>query len=272
MLDIVEVDGIRVITAPGVREECGVEVAFTGRGGGCSSGPFESLNMSFNVGDSTEAVTSNRTRVADALAQPLTSWVLCRQVHGRRVADAGRVEEGRGAADYRSALPRTDAMVTTEPGVSVAVLTADCVPVVLVEPTSPGLSVVHAGWRGVLAGVVEAAALRLRDRTRAPTSGMLAFVGPHIGICCMEVGEDVADLFAERFDTRCVTRSGAGTHVDLDLAVDDQLASLGIRSENVFHADICTCCSEDYFSFRRDPACGRQATIARIVPGGAGGR
>jgi len=205
--------------------------------------------------------------VASAVDMPLESWVLCRQVHGTRVSEARTIDEGRGARDQHSGLPRTDAVVTVEPGISLAVLTADCVPVILVEPGTPGLAAIHAGWRGLLSGIIVAAGERLRTLTRSTAGETLAFVGPHIGSCCMEVGEDVAGCFEEEFGPGCVSRASGSPHLDLSTAVDRQLERLGITGRNVFHAGVCTCCSDDYFSYRRDPACGRQAAMASIEAG-----
>lgn len=149
MLERVTRRGLEMLVARDL-EERGLLVAFTGRDGGTSYGPFSSLNLSFKVGDDRRAVSANRRRVSDSLGIPLEAWVLPQQVHGRSIAVAGRLEVGRGAVDFASGIPRTDGLVTVLRGVAIGVLTADCLPVAMIAPSGPGVAMAHAGWRGVL--------------------------------------------------------------------------------------------------------------------------
>jgi len=165
VLERVERGGLQILSVPGLEEEFGVRAAFTSRLGGSSSGTFHGLNLSYNVGDRPELVAANREKVARALCVPVGRWVLGRQVHGTAVARVGCVEAGRGAFDHRSGIPRADALMTTTPGLLAGVLTADCVPIIVLEPSTPSIAVVHAGWRGVLAGIAARVVVRLSKRS-----------------------------------------------------------------------------------------------------------
>jgi polyphenol oxidase len=256
--------GVQILTSPILEEECGVRAAFTSRIGGASSGPFESLNLSFNVGDYPELVADNREALAQSLGIPVSGWVMCRQVHGTAVADVGSLEIGRGSTDHRSGIPRTDALVSCVPGITAGVLTADCVPLILVEPSKPCVAVVHAGWRGVLAGIALRATSRLSMRSGTGAQNVVALIGPHIGPCCLEVGGDVASRFRSEFGEDVVTGKGRQT-LDLRAAIEAQLISAGLSPDNITDSGICTACSDDYFSFRQDAGCGRQGAFASIV-------
>jgi purine-nucleoside/S-methyl-5'-thioadenosine phosphorylase / adenosine deaminase len=270
MLEHVTRRGLEMLVARDL-EERGLLVAFTGREGGTSSGPFSSLNLSYNVGDDRRAVSANRRKVADSLGVPREAWVLPRQVHGRSVAVAGRFEAGRGASDFDSGIPRTDGLVTIVPGMAVAVLTADCLPVALIAPGGPGVAVAHAGWRGVLAGVAVITARKLAESTDSSFAEILAFIGPHIGSCCMEAGPEVADRFARHFGEEVARSSVQGKSlIDLQLAVELQLTAAGIEKKNIFGAGACTLCGQGYFSHRASADCGRQGAFAALLDTGGG--
>lgn len=262
MLERVDLAGLDVLTSPGLRQ-AGVRVAFTGRGAPGPDDGLESLNLSFNVGDERSRVLANRVRVARSLGMPLEAWVTCGQVHGTAVAEVTSVEVGRGAMDHASALPRTDGLVTRLPGAVLGVLTADCVPVVLVDPAGPSIEVVHAGWRGVLYGILARGLGRLAPDRPAD---VVALIGPHIRSCCMEVGEELAGRFAREYSDSVVTLDGLW-RLDLARACAAQLAGGGVSEENIHASAECTCCSPGYFSFRRQERCGRQAAL--VVIGGS---
>jgi YfiH family protein len=165
-------------------------------------------------------------------------WAFVSQVHGATVVEARRPGN----------LGEADVIFTTRPGLPVAVGTADCVPIILEGPDV--VAVVHAGWRGVVAGVVPAAIAAV-----AATGAHLerAAIGPGIGSCCYEVGGEVAEHFADYLGT---TTWGT-TSIDLVAAVADQLAPL-----EVWSADACTYTSERLFSYRRNRTTNRQTTVA----------
>jgi YfiH family protein len=220
------------------------EVVFSTRNGGVSAGAYASLNLGLLSGDDRELVQENRRRLYEAAGAPPERVTWPRQVHGAAVVRAGsRGEEA-------------DAIWTDEAHEPVMVVTADCVPVALVRIGGrPGVALVHVGWRGLLSGVVAAAVDALGGRLVA------AAIGPGIGPCCYEVGDDVADPVRAAFGTGLV-REG---RLDLAGAVDRAVVKAGcVRVDRL---DECTGCHpERYFSHRRDHGVtGRQGAIATIV-------
>ena len=220
------------------------EVFFSMRTGGVSDGPYASLNLGFLSGDERELVQENRRRLYGAAgAHPeRVSWP--RQVHGAAVVRAGT----RGV--------EADAMWTDEPGEPVMVVTADCVPVALVRLGGrPAVALAHVGWRGLLAGVVPATVAAVGSRHVA------AAIGPGIGPCCYEVGEDVST------PVRAALGTGLSIdgHLDLPGAVERALRNAGCVCVDRF--DECTSCHhERYFSHRRDEGLtGRQGAIAYVA-------
>ena len=151
--------------------ERGIDAAVTARSGGVSSGPYATLNLSLSVGDDPASVLENRRRLAAAFGARLEDFVFARQVHGAGVGVVGQPHAGSGAFGLGDAVAGVDALVTATPGVVLAILTADCLPIVLHDPVAGVLACVHAGWRGTVAGVTAAAVAAMRDLgSRRPTS------------------------------------------------------------------------------------------------------
>jgi len=213
---------------------------FSTRRGGASTGPFSSLNLARNVGDSPDAVAENLRRFAGAAGLDLDRLYWASQVHGAEVvvlADGDRVETIRER--------EADALVASSPGLAVGIRTADCVPILLADPASRRVAAVHAGWRGLVRGVIQAA---LRAFAGGP--GTIAAIGPAIGPCCFEVGDDVADEIAAAAGPE-VRLDGSPPRVDLPEAARRLLAAGGVAA--IDRVGGCTRCEvETFFSFRRD--------------------
>ena len=238
-------------------ERAGFLAAFTGRPGGTSAGPFGSLNLSQVVGDADAAVRANRALVVDELGLG-GPFALPEQVHGGDLAEVGPDGTGAGFADPAERLPGADAIVTAAIGTPVAVLTADCLPIALAAPSTRLLAVVHAGWRGLAAGIVSRAVTRLGD-----AAGIVAAIGPAIGPDHYEVGDDVAEAVAASSpDGARTDRRNGRLFLDLAGTAEATLRHLGVREVEV--AGICTACERDrYFSHRAEGgATGRQAVVA----------
>ena len=236
-------------------EARGFLVAVTERSGGVSRGQFRSLNLGFSGGDDPGLVRTNRQRVCGALG--LGSFALARQIHGSQVEHIGPERAGTGFDGPSAAMATADVLTTSIPGVAVAVLAADCVPVALADPDSGRLALVHAGWRGIAAGVV-ASALGLFEDPGA----VCAVIGPAIGPDHYEVGEEVVQAVSAAADEAVVARrSGSRSFLDLPLTVARFLTRNGVRL--VDRATECTACeSARFFSHRRDGTSGRQAMVA----------
>ena len=241
-----------------VRPELGVpglRIVSTTRTGGVSVGGRASLNLAMHVGDEPVAVAENRRRLRSAAALPSEPLWL-EQVHGRNVA----VHEGRV-----DRVPRADAAVAFEPGRVCVVMTADCLPVVLADRAGTRVGIAHAGWRGLAGGVVEATVAALG----VPGTELVAWLGPAIGPQAFEVGPEVHDTFvsADPRAASCFTVNGRGRQ-QADL---QGLARLALGRLDVEVAGACTDCTWSdpvrYFSHRRDPGSGRQATLAWLERG-----
>jgi purine-nucleoside/S-methyl-5'-thioadenosine phosphorylase / adenosine deaminase len=228
-----ERDGVRWLEA----DLGGARAAFSTRLGGVSEAPFDSLNLGVLTADDPAAVTENRRRLAAALGLQPEQVVFALQVHGTRLI---RHPDGESPAE-------ADGHVVTEPGLAPMVLAADCLPVALYGPN--GLAMVHAGWRGLAGGIVEAAA-----RAVGATA---AAIGPGIGPCCYEVGEEVLDAFGD-----LGAGVAEGRMLDLPEVARRKLAGAGVG--RIEAAGLCTSCEPElFFSHRRDCGnTGRQAGIA----------
>lgn len=213
-------------------------VAFTRRPGGVSCGPYSGLNLSLTVGDDPEAVERNRALVAEALGID-PRWVTVTQVHG---SDIHVASEG-----ARSQKRSADAIVATG-GSPIAVMVADCVPIAIEGEDS--YAVVHGGWRSLASGIVE--------KTVGLMEARRAWIGPSIGPCHYEVGEEVVRALGDRPVVASPSETGK---VNLDLAgtVCEVLTTLGV--EVVYRSSSCTACAEDLFSYRRSGVTGRQAVL-----------
>lgn len=236
-------------------EQRGFLAAFTERTGGVSASPFASLDLGFHTGDHRQRVRENRKRVIAAL--DTGAFTSGRQVHGGGLARVGARRAGAGFEDPGTAFPGVDALAVSGRGLPVAVLVADCVPFALASPSEGRLVVGHAGWRGLVAGLVERTVAAF-DRP----AGAYAAIGPSIGPCHYEVGEDVALAVVASSETGAVThRRGGAVFLDLPATVTRRLRVGGVRRVEV--AGLCTACEEGrFFSYRRDGVTGRQALIA----------
>ena len=209
------------------------EVAFSTRVGGVSEGPFASLNLGLKTGDLPERIVENRRRLCAAVDADDARLALNYQVHGatvHRASPGGRGEPG-------------DGLWTDERELPLVALAADCLPIALVRTngTPPAAAVVHAGRIGILAGILESGAGALAGGRLA------AAVGPSIGPCCYEVGEDVAAPYRARFGRDVV----AGRRLDLRTVAERALRAAGVSRVDRF--DVCTACNPDrFFSHRRD--------------------
>lgn len=232
----------------------GATVCFTTRIGGVSDAPFDTLNLGILTEDDRDAVIENRRRLADALGIEGEKVAMGRQVHGSEIA-----EHGPGPVERHFLYPRVppvevDGHITDLPGLPMLVLVADCLPVALRGPG--GLAMLHCGWRGLAGTIVEDAAKRI--------GATHAAVGPGIGPCCFEVGDEVYETFAEQVGDGPGVEDGLrkGRNLDLWEVARRKLWAAGV--EEVESASTCTFCDPDrFYSHRRDRGVtGRQGGIA----------
>jgi YfiH family protein len=234
----------------------GAHFGFTDRWGGVSAAPYEELNLGGAVGDDPGSVRTNRELAAKALGVDPARVVWMNQVHG---ADAVVVDEPWGDRP----VPEVDAVVTARRGLALAVLTADCVPVLLADPVAGVAAAAHAGRPGLVAGVVPAA-VRAMTGLGADPARIVARTGPAVCGRCYEVPEDMrADVAAVEPAAYAETSWGTPA-VDVVAGVHAQLERLGVSG--VGRSPVCTRESDDHFSYRRDRTTGRLASYVWLDP------
>lgn len=228
----------------------GAHFAFTDRWGGVSAVPYEELNLGGAVGDEPDAVRTNRELAAKSLDLDPALVVWMNQVHG---ADVAVVDGPWGSSD----IPSVDALVTARRGLALAVLTADCTPVLLADPVAGIAGAAHAGRPGMVAGVVPAV-VRAMTELGADLARIVARTGPAVCGRCYEVPADMrADVAAVEPAAYAETSWGTPA-VDVTAGAHAQLNRLGVRDRE--QSPVCTRESGDHFSYRRDRTTGRLAS------------
>jgi YfiH family protein len=238
-----EREGVRWLGA----ELGGARAAFSARVGGVSEGPYESLNLAILTGDEPHRVRDNRHRLAAALGLEPGNVLIGRQVHGADVVRHEAAPDPNAYADPGPRLAGVDGQATDRLGLAPLVFVADCLPVALAG--AGGVAMIHCGWRGLAAGIV--------DRGVAEVKARAAAIGPGIGPCCYEVGEEVLALFEP-----LGPGVAKGRRLDLGEVARRLLERAGVPS--VEASELCTSCHPElFFSHRRDgERTGRQAGVA----------
>jgi purine-nucleoside/S-methyl-5'-thioadenosine phosphorylase / adenosine deaminase len=231
-------------------------MAFSIRTGGQSPPPLNSLNFSVAQGDSQENVRGNLSVLCSSIGISPAGVAMCIQVHSDDIAVIDEVP---------SSLHRVDAIVSLRPGVFPAIRTADCVPILLLDPVNKISAAVHAGWRGTVLGITGKVVRLMTEEYATDPANLIASLGPAIGPCCYEVDDAVLAPFrkgvtnAENFirvvKTNCGSLSGKSYRLDLAAANRAELMAGGVPGENIHTICLCTKCNPSlFFSFRRDGA------------------
>ena len=254
------------LAAPSLAGLPGIAHGFFGRTGGTSGGIYASLNCGLGSKDERADVEENRRRVAAAMAVPAASLLTLYQVHSPDVVHVRRPEDARGT--------KADAMVTTEPGLALGVLTADCAPVLFAAPDAGVIGAAHAGWGGAFKGVIEATVAAM-EALGAQRDGIRAVVGPCIAQASYEVGPEFLERFvaADGANARFFVPSDRADHHRFDLPgyALARLAAAGIADAVWLGRD--TCAEDDrFFSYRRsvhrgEGDYGRQISAIALTPG-----
>jgi purine-nucleoside/S-methyl-5'-thioadenosine phosphorylase / adenosine deaminase len=230
---------------------------FLGRIGGVSVGPYASLNLAYWVGDDSMHVNENWRRLREIIGNDPIAQV--HQVHGKTVRVVAR--------ENFSDKPEGDGLVTAEAGILLAVASADCVPILLMDAAAKIVGAIHAGWRGVIAGIAEEG-VRAMEGLGAKPRDLRAALGPSIGQCCFEVDEDLAHRFAREVEgAEHHARAGrpGKSHLDLRAIIADQFTRAGVPRESIINVGPCTKCANDrFFSRRADASSGLQLSFIGI--------
>jgi len=253
-----------------------VDVMVTTRAGGVSSGAggeYATLNLGLHVGDDPADVLENRRRAAAALGAEPGEFIFCNQAHGRNVQIVTAADRGRGALSCDDAIQRTDALVTRDPGTVLVVMVADCVPIVLYDPAAHVLACVHAGWRGTVARVAQAA-LETMAGLGADPGNVIAAIGPAISPDRYQVGHDVVAAARDclgRSAESVIRPDGTGRWL-FDTWTSNKLIlrEAGVPGDSIHLAPVPTGTVPTgtgpglFFSDRQTRPCGRFAAIARL--------
>lgn len=219
------------------------------RYGGESRAPYHSLNLSFEVGDDPACVRLNRKKIKELLGCEVL--VSARQVHGKEAYLVRKVKEDLEVAGY-------DILITSQPGVGLLIKQADCQAVILYEPEKKVLALLHAGWRGLVAGVIERAIRILKELYGVHPEGLWAGISPSLQPCCAEF-RTWSEIFPESFSS-----FRQGNYFDLPALSFSLLRQEGLRAERILVSRLCTKCRTEFFSYRREGLTGRFGTVARL--------
>lgn len=237
-----------------------VSYHFFTRHGGVSSGRHASLNVSFGTGDNPANIDKNRSRIRRRVGtQRLIS---AHQIHSSRVyVDTGATEDSHEVEGY-------DALISNQPGTALMIQQADCQAVLLFDPVKNVIGAVHSGWRGTVANIIGETIMQMGRHYGSDPKHLQAGISPSLGPCCAEFvnyREELPQAF-QRYRVK-------NNHFDFWQISVRQLLEAGLKSVAIRKPDICTSCSEDYFSYRRavregDPVCGRHGSVICLEPFG----
>jgi polyphenol oxidase len=265
MFRLVQRDAIQYLEAEALSALGFVTHAFCTRLGGISKGPFSSLNTGFLVGDREEDVRGNLALIGKAFAIPEGRLVLMGQVHGDRIF----ILDG----DANGFIPECDGLITDRPGVALGIRTADCVPLLFVDPVRRVIGVAHAGWRGTALRIASKMVDLFEKRFSSQAEDILIAIGPAIGVCCYQVDTPVCDPLSSRPGAEGFLRpcpEEGRWMLDLASANRIELIERGVPLGNILSAGQCTSCRRDlFFSHRASLGCtGRQVNFLMLREGG----
>lgn len=233
------------------------------RSGGVSAPPFDSLNLGFHVGDDRQAVRENRKRLAEAQNLSLYRLAVGQQVHGASIV---RVTKEQSRCDWDSdagALPGTDGLITSDPGVVLMAHAADCTLLFFYHADKKYVGLAHAGWRGAVAGIGTGLVDELAGQGCRREAIRVA-LSPSIGPCCFRVGPEVAERVPAKYHRHILAKRKQGYYFDLPGFHRLQLLEAGIAGDNLFVSKFCTSCHSDkFFSYR--VAGGRTGRMAGFI-------
>jgi YfiH family protein len=222
--------------------------------------PQRSFNLSLQKGLNKKRGNENRQALSNSLTVPWTHITTVKQVHGNQIKVMSQ-SHGKQAG-HRSELDEheeADALVTDRQGLCIMILTADCVPILLYDPTQKVVGAVHAGWKGTLLNIAGKAVEVFADHFHSKPEDIMAGIGPSIGPCCFEVGPEVCQQFSKSHGSAHIIpgTNGGKEKIDLWGANATQLMDAGVLESHIEHANLCTCHHTDtFFSYR----CGADKT------------
>ncbi|SHM07246.1 conserved hypothetical protein [Caldanaerovirga acetigignens] len=257
---------VEFLIIPSFEETGLVRHAFSTRRGGFSVNHCESLNLGFNKGDDRQIVLKNYEVFCDAVGIKMENLVASNQVHESEIYVAGKEDRGKGIL-IKSDITGKDALITREKEVALVTYYADCVPLFLLDPITPAVGLVHAGWRGTVKKIGMKTVKKMIEVFNTPVGKLLCGIGPCIAGSCYEVDDNVVEKFKDAFEywKTLVKYKGNGRWLlDLVKANKMQLEDMGVNPENITVSGLCThCCSDLFYSYRRDK--GVTGSLAAVI-------
>lgn len=247
-----EVDGVVFYTIPSFEKE-GIKHLFTTRIGGVSKGCYESLNLSLNRYDRKEEIYQNFHRICGAGGFDYDALVLSDQVHGDRIVKVGVKDKGKGLS-RESDITNADGLMTCDKGVTLVTFYADCVPLFFYDRVNKAIALSHSGWKGTALRIAQKTLAAMGKEYGTKPEDCIVAIGPSIGICCYEVGDDVIRQFQDiETPTPVFQYKGNGKWMlDLQKINYYLFTEAGVPDENITISGICTSCNHDFYSYRRD--------------------
>jgi YfiH family protein len=242
-----------------------VRHGFSTRLGGVSPAPWDSLNLGISRGDRAENVRENYRRFCAAVGVAPESTVFSQQTHSENIRLVTDADAGKGLLRPRD-YTDVDALITDRPGLSLVVFSADCGTILLFDPVRRAIGAVHAGWRGVAAGIAAKTVLKMHDAFGTEPANLLCALGPSIGPCCFETDDDVPAAMHDALGPAAdayMTRRGEKWHIDLKGINAHWLKSLGVTSIDI--CPHCTACRQDLYWSHRKVGSARGAQIALLA-------
>lgn len=217
-------------------------------------------NMSLHYGDTRNSL-DNRRNFLEGLGVDYRNLVCAKQIHSSNVAYVDRKDKGRGASSYDTAIEDTDALITNERNLPLAIFTADCLSVFLYDPKNPAIGLVHAGYKSSRENIVAKTVKAMEDRLNSRSGDLCAGFGPAIRVCCYAVEEELRESFPQH-----LTERGGEFYLDLAQVNKSELLDAGVKEGNIFDSGICTFCqNERFFSFRKEgSAAGRMISVMML--------
>jgi len=250
------VDGVSLIRVNAFDDITSIKAAFSTRFGGVSKGCYESMNLSFNRGDSKENVMENFNRISKALGVLVEDMVMTHQTHTNNVLVATSDLKGCGITKPYT-YTDVDGFVTNEKNLCLVTSFADCVPIFLVDTKNTAIAALHSGWKGTLNNIIHNGISAMKENYNTAPEDLVAFIGPSICEECYEVSADVADKFRMNYNIEEVfeilrAKGDRKYYLNLHKACEINLRKEGVIKENIHITDMCTACNSDIiFSYRK---------------------
>lgn len=260
-----EIDGVVFYTIPAFENTGKVKHLFSTRIGGVSSGHYSSLNLSLTRYDDKESVYENFRRICHVANINYDDMVFSNQVHSDGIRMVTSSDKGKnfGLSDIKNA----DALMTNERGIPIVTFYADCTPLYFLDPVKNVIALSHAGWRGTVKEIGPKTVEAMVNNYGSNKKDIIAAIGPAIGVCCYEVGKDVADEVSKLdidLDKVLIDNGNGKWMLNLEMTNYLQLIKCGLKDDNITVSRLCTsCCSDEFYSYRRDK--GKTGSMAAFM-------